>query len=229
MAGSSKVGALIAGAGSGSRLGGVNKAFFVLRGRPLLSWVMEVFERCAAIDRIVVLLGEADVDKGGALVRESGWRKVSQVCPGGERRQDSVRLGLSWLADCEWVVIHDVARPFVTSGLISAGLEAARGYGAAVAAVAVKDTIKIASSDGTVRSTPPRDQLWAAQTPQVFRCDIIRRAYDGFRGDATDDASIVEQAGSKIRLYGGSYDNIKITTPEDVPLAEAIAGRLALC
>jgi 2-C-methyl-D-erythritol 4-phosphate cytidylyltransferase len=120
------------------------------------------------------------------------------------------------------VVIHDGARPLVTEELIERGLEAARETGAAAAAVPVKDTIKLVGEEGIVNQTPPRQNLWAVQTPQVFRADIINEAYLRANDDVTDDASLVEQLGYKVKLYPGSYDNIKITTPDDLALAEVL-------
>ncbi|MFH1015911.1 MAG: 2-C-methyl-D-erythritol 4-phosphate cytidylyltransferase, partial [Chloroflexota bacterium] len=144
---------------------------------------------------------------------------------GGERRQDSVAAGLKLTGKCDWVVIHDGARPFVTIDLIERGLEAAKETGAAIAAVPVTDTIKEAGEDSIVRQTLPRQNLWAVQTPQVFRIDIITEAYRRARGDVTDDAMLVEQMGHKVKVFMGSYDNIKITTPEDLALAEVLVKK----
>ena len=135
--------------------------------------------------------------------------------------------GLKRLKGCDWVVIHDGARPLVTVDLIERGLEAARGTCAAAAAVPVTDTIKVVGDDEIVCETPPRQNLRAVQTPQVFHLDIITRAYQQADGDVTDDASLVEQAGYKVKLYMGSYDNIKITTPDDIALAEILWRKYA--
>ena len=133
-----------------------------------------------------------------------------------------VLAGLGQLRNCQWVVIHDGARPLVTVDLIEQGLAEARETGAAVAAVPVADTIKVAGDDRIVRQTLPRQNLWAVQTPQVFRYPVVAEAYRRAKGDATDDASLVEQLGYKVKLYMGSYDNIKITTPDDLALAEVL-------
>jgi 2-C-methyl-D-erythritol 4-phosphate cytidylyltransferase len=127
---------------------------------------------------------------------------------------------LKLLDDCEWIIIHDGARPLLTQDLILRGLEAARETGAAAAAVPVTDTIKLAGEDRTVIETPPRRNLWAVQTPQVFRTAIIKEAYRQAQGDVTDDSTLVEQTGGRVKLYMGSYDNIKITTPRDLAIAE---------
>ena len=153
---------------------------------------------------------------------QAGWSKVTDVCPGGERRQDSVAAGLGRLKDSNWVVIHDGARPLIAAALIEAGLEAAEASGAAVAAVPVSDTIKVAGDDLFVQGTPPRQRLWAVQTPQVFRFDIITNAYRKAEAEVTDDATLVERLGYRVKLYMGSYDNIKVTTANDLALAEVL-------
>jgi len=130
--------------------------------------------------------------------------------------------GLSRLKDCHWVVIHDGVRPLLTEDLISRGLTEAEETGAAVAAVPVTETIKVAGEDRIVHQTPLRQNLWAVQTPQVFRYPIIAEAYRLAKGEVTDDASLVEQLGYRVKLYMGAYDNIKITTPDDLILAEIL-------
>ncbi len=217
-----KIGAVIIAAGRGERMGGVDKMFAQIAGEPVLARVVSVFEACSLISRIVIVLGEQNLERGKKLVAEEGFSKVTDVCPGGKLRQDSVLSGLSRLGDCYWVVIHDGARPLVTVALIESGLEAAKESGAAVAAVPVSDTIKVAGDDRFVQGTPPRQHLWAVQTPQVFRSDIITRAYRKIRAEVTDDASLVERLGYRVKLHMGSYDNIKITTPNDLALAEII-------
>ena len=201
---------------------GVDKAFAPLDETPLLARVIDAFQRCNSIHQIVVVFSPQNLEAGKQLVAEHKWSKVTDVCPGGERRQDSVLAGLNRLNHCEWVVIHDGARPLVTASLIRRGLEAATETGAAAAAVAVTDTIKVAGEDRLVRETPAREQLWAVQTPQVFRGDLIREAYRRADNDVTDDASLVERAGHRVKLYAGTYDNIKITTPDDLALAEVL-------
>ena len=128
--------------------------------------------------------------------------------------------GLEALGKCDWVVIHDGARPMVTTDLIDRGLKAARETGAAVAAVPVTDTIKVAGEDRIVQYTPSRENLWAVQTPQVFSYKTITEAYKQVTGNATDDASLVEKAGYQVKLYQGSYDNVKVTTPDDLALVK---------
>jgi len=167
-------------------------------------------------------LSQDKVEEVRRLVKKYGWSKVSEVCPGGARRQDSVREGLERLSGCQWVVIHDGARPCLSANLIERGLEEARQSGAAIAAIPVTDTIKVVSPGSFVEETPLRQRLWAVQTPQVFRFDIINEAYRKAQGDVSDDATLVENLGYKVKVYPGSDANIKVTTPDDLLLAEAI-------
>jgi 2-C-methyl-D-erythritol 4-phosphate cytidylyltransferase len=167
-----------------------------------------------------------------------GWTKVRAMVPGGERRQDSVGAGLAAVTRLfredggtpqpyEWVVVHDGARPLLTPGLISRGLEAARSVGAAVAALPAIETVKTVDASGTITGTPERSNLWLAQTPQVFRTSLLVGAYDALRErpdtpDATDCARLVELMGHPVKVYEGERTNIKITTPQDLLIAEAI-------
>jgi 2-C-methyl-D-erythritol 4-phosphate cytidylyltransferase len=215
-----KVGAIIVAAGSSQRMGGVDKVFAPLGGKPVLSHVLNAFEGCNSIDQIIVVVSKTNVERCRKLIAEKKRSKPIEVCTGGRRRQDSVAAGLSQLDSCHWVVIHDGARPLVTKDLIERGLEAARETGAAVAAIPVTDTIKIVEGDRIVRQTPPRQNLWAVQTPQVFHYGLIAEAYAKANSEVTDDASLVEQLGYKVKLYMGAYDNIKITTNHDLLIAE---------
>jgi len=219
-----KIGAIIVGAGSSQRMGR-DKVFMPLGGKPLFAWAVDICQSCKLVDQIVIVLNETKLDLGRGLAKDRRWSKVVEICSGGRRRQDSVRQGLNELEDCDWVIIHDGARPFLTADLIRDGLEAAQATGAAVAAVPIKDTVKLGGSDMMVSSTLNRQELWAVQTPQIFRFDIIAEAHEQVKEDVTDDASMVEHTGHKVKLYMGSYNNIKITTPEDLALAELIAGR----
>jgi 2-C-methyl-D-erythritol 4-phosphate cytidylyltransferase len=217
-----KVSAIIAAAGDSQRMGGVDKLFAPIAGRPVLARVIDTFEKCKAIDQIIVVVSSKNIEKCRRLVVSEGWSKVTGVCPGGKQRQDSVAEGLKRLKYAAWVVIHDGARPLVTIDLIEKGLEVARETGASAAALPVTDTIKVAGADGIVRQTLPRQNLRAVQTPQVFRIDVIQNVYWHAFSEATDDASLVEKAGYKVKLYPGSYDNIKITTPADLAMAGAL-------
>ena len=217
-----KVGAVIVAAGEGQRMGGIDKIFAPLAGEPLLLRTTRPFQKCPAVSQIVVVVSGEKENKCRHLVSGDEWDKVSDVCLGGRRRQDSVAAGLKRLKDCDWVVIHDGARPLVTIDLIERGLEAAKETGAAAAAVPVTDTIKLVGDDEIVMGTPPRQNLRAVQTPQVFRFNIITKAHQQAKGDVTDDAALAEQSGYKVKLYMGSYDNIKVTTPDDLALAELL-------
>jgi 2-C-methyl-D-erythritol 4-phosphate cytidylyltransferase len=217
-----KTGAVITAAGASRRMNGTDKVFALISGRPVLSRAIDVFEQCPDVDAIVVVLSPGNLKKGTKLVASENWKKVTNVCAGGERRQDSVLAGLEKLKDCDRVIIHDGARPLVTAELIAAGLEAAEETGAAVAAVPVTDTIKVTGDDMIIEGTPPRVNLWAAQTPQVFRYDLIVRAYREMESDVTDDAAAVERLGGVVKVYLSSRDNIKITTPQDLRIAEIL-------
>jgi len=220
-----KVGAVIVAAGSSQRMGGMDKMLALLGGKPVLARVVDTFQRCNLIDQIVIVLSKPNLERCQQLIAEQGWSKVTDVCLGGKRRQDSVVAGLSRLNHCHWVVIHDGARPLLTEDLIYQGLTQAQETGAAAAAVPVTDTIKVAGDDRLVQQTPSRHNLWAVQTPQVFRFDIIAEAYRQAKGEVTDDASLVEQLGYRVKLYMGSYDNIKVTTADDLVLAEILWQR----
>jgi len=217
-----KVAAIIVAAGAGKRMAGVDKVFAPLGGEPVLLRATRPFQQCPLVDQIVVVVSGDKENKCRALVTGPEWSKVTDICLGGKRRQDSVAAGLKRLNDFDWVIIHDGARPLVTADLIERGLEAAKETGAAAAAVPVTDTIKVVGKDGIVRQTPPRQNLRAVQTPQVFRFDVIQIAHQQDARDVTDDASLVERLGHKVKLYTGSYDNIKVTTPDDLALAEIL-------
>jgi 2-C-methyl-D-erythritol 4-phosphate cytidylyltransferase len=203
-------------------MGGIDKMFAPINGRPALARVLDAFQSCNKIGHIIVVMGAKNIEACRKMVKAEGWSKVKDIVPGGKRRQDSVSEGLKCVKDAEWVVIHDGARPLVTIDLIERGLKAAQETGAAAAAVPVTDTIKTVQDGEIVRRTLPRQNLRAIQTPQVFRYDIIKNAYKSARGEVTDDAALAEMAGYKVKLYMGAYANIKITTPDDLAVAEAL-------
>ena len=215
------VGAVIVAAGYSSRMGGVDKVFAPINGKPVLARTISAFEAALSVDRIVLILNKDNLERGRRLAEAEGWQKVSAIILGGALRQDSVKAGLAKLSDCRWLIIHDGARPLVTVELIEAGLRAAEETGGAVAAVPVTDTIK-EETGGFITRTSPRGSLRAAQTPQIFRADIINEAYSRPTGEVTDDASLVEALGYRVKLYPGDYRNIKITTPADLLYAEAL-------
>ncbi|MDY6893630.1 MAG: 2-C-methyl-D-erythritol 4-phosphate cytidylyltransferase [Chloroflexota bacterium] len=215
-----RAGAIIVAAGSSTRMMGDDKIFAPLGQESLLAKVVNVFQNCTSIDEIVIVLATNNLERGRRLVHEYNWTKVTAVCAGGVRRQDSVRQGLGNLHNCDWVVIHDGARPCISADIIERGLTTAQRSGAAIAAVPVKDTIKIVSPLHVIEQTPLRERMWLAQTPQVFRYDLIVEAYNQIDADVTDDASLVERLGYSVDVYMGSYQNIKVTTPEDLAIAE---------
>lgn len=217
-----KVGTIVVAAGASRRMAGIDKIFADLAGKPLLARTVAPFQASTAIDDIVIVLSRNRLAEGERLVTDYGFTRVSAICPGGARRQDSVKAGLQKLSGCRWVMVHDGARPFVDEKLIDEALEAAREFGASVPAVPVSDTVKVVSPDLFVEETPLREGLWSVQTPQVFRFDIINEAYSQARSDATDDASLVESLGYKIKVFPGAHTNIKVTTAEDLTIAEAI-------
>jgi 2-C-methyl-D-erythritol 4-phosphate cytidylyltransferase len=203
-------------------MGGVDKMFAPINGRPALARVLDTFQRCKKIDHIIVVMNAKNIEACRRLVKAEGWPKVKDIVTGGKRRQDSVAEGLKCVKDAAWVVIHDGARPLVTIDLIERGLAAAKETGAAAAAVPVTDTIKEVQDGEIVSKTLPRQNLRAIQTPQVFQSDIINSAYKSAAGDVTDDAALVEKTGYKVKLYMGSYANIKITKSNDIAVAEAL-------
>jgi 2-C-methyl-D-erythritol 4-phosphate cytidylyltransferase len=210
--------AVIVGAGSGSRFG-ADKVFAPLAGRPLLAQTVAAFEASSVVDGVVLVLRPETVQRAWALAREEGWTKLRAVTIGGARRQDSVLAGVR-VAAAEWVLVHDAARPLVTPEILARGLEAARATGAAIAALPVRDTIKRVEHDYVV-ATVDRAALWAAQTPQVFRAELLERALATGR-DVTDDAAAVEALGVSVRIFLGAERNFKVTTTADLALAEAI-------
>jgi 2-C-methyl-D-erythritol 4-phosphate cytidylyltransferase len=217
-----RFGVVVAAAGEGRRIGAIDKVFVPLLGEPLICHTVRPFEEHPAVGQIVLVVAETRLSDVRSLVRERRWRKVTSVCAGGRRRQDSVRMGLAKLTDCDWVMAHDGARPCVDRAIIDRGVEAVYRTGAAVAAVPVKDTVKVVTPDMTVDSTLRRDSLWAVQTPQVFQRQLLVEAHRRCKEEVTDDAAMVERMGHKVGVFMGSYENLKVTTPEDLVFAEAI-------
>jgi 2-C-methyl-D-erythritol 4-phosphate cytidylyltransferase len=211
---------VIVAAGTSRRMVGMNKLFASLRGKPILAWSVDTCERYDLVQQIVLVLNDKDLTGGQKLRKQKNWSKVT-VCSGGARRQDSVKEGLRQIKDCDWVMIHDGARPFLTLDLIEDGLRVVGE--AAAAAVPVKDTIKLTCNGDLVEETVKRERLWAAQTPQIFAFNMIARAYENLTTEVTDDSAAVERLGYKVKLYMGDYENIKVTTPEDLALARIIA------
>jgi 2-C-methyl-D-erythritol 4-phosphate cytidylyltransferase len=224
--------AIIAAAGSSRRMDGRDKLWTPLAGRITLARTIDVFEESHAIDNIVLVLNSERLDDAAKLCQKERWSKISSIVEGGIRRQDSVRRGLDSLAKLspttQWVMIHDGARPLVTPDLLEAGLKTAQECNAAIAAVPMKDTIKQVQQ-GWISSTLERSQVWAIQTPQVFSFPLIHHAYQTVQleQEFTDDAALLEYLGKRVAIFNGSYRNIKITTQEDLLIAEALIKGLA--
>jgi len=224
-----KLGVVIVAAGQSSRMGGVDKQVALLGGEAIISHSLGVFETFDAVDSAVLVMSAENIEDGRAAVAAGKFTKVVDVVVGGDRRQDSVKIGLDVLANQkngvpEFIAVHDGARPFIDHEMLERGLMTAQKIGAAIAAVHVKDTIKIAPHR-VVTETPDRDGMWAVQTPQIFRYDVLNTAHEMTTDDVTDDASMVENVGGLVAVFNGSNDNIKITTPEDLELATLIFER----
>lgn len=218
--------AIIMAAGKGKRMQtAVSKQFLPVCGKEILAWTVDVFEKSPLVDTILLMASADGKEDVQHLWDSYGWKKVAAVLEGGKERQNSVANGLAAVGeDTDIVLIHDGVRPFVTEEMIADSIVAAQAYGGAVIGVPAKDTIKVCSADGLAVETPDRSTLWQIQTPQTFQRDLIVNAYekadrDGFLG--TDDASVAEFAGHQVKVVMGSYRNIKITTKEDLVIAEA--------
>lgn len=221
------VGVVIPAAGQGARMGaGVNKQFLDLRGRPVLAHTLKVFQESPLVSEIVVVGAGADVEQLRELVQRYDFGKVKAIPVGGAERQESVYAGLKALSDTiHTVVVHDGARPLLTLEELHRFLEEAEGNVAAIMAVPLKDTVKCVNPEGLVLETPERQTLRTIQTPQVFVRRLLQEAHqkaavEGFRG--TDDATLLEWAGYPVRVLPGTEENIKITTRQDLWLAEQI-------
>lgn len=218
--------AIIPSAGMGRRMGSKKKNYLTLLDRPVLAHTIAAFENATTIDAIIVVVPLSDeAFCRDEIVSKYDLKKVIAVVAGGAERQDSVKNGIKAAGDGFGIIaVHDGARPLVTPDIIDRTVIAAIENGAAIAAVAVKDTIK-ESSGGFVRRTVPREDLLSVQTPQVFERTVLEKAFhaayqEGFLG--TDESSLVERAGLPVRVVEGSYENIKITTPEDMAFAECM-------
>ncbi len=226
-----KVTALIPAAGMGKRMGRtVAKQFLPLGDRPMLAHTLLAFQRASGVDEIIPILSKEDMESCLKEVIELYHiTKVKTLVVGGKERQDSVFNGLQKLDDDKGIVlVHDGVRPFVTQEMINEVVEFAKKGECVTVGVPLKDTVKEVGSDGIVKNTLDRSRLWAIQTPQAFPVKVLKRVYaeaykHSFYG--TDDSTLAERAGSKVRVIMGSYDNIKITTPEDLLLAEQIMKR----
>lgn len=221
--------AIVLAAGQGKRMKSkIQKQFLLLKGKPILYYSISCFEKSSEIDDIIIVTGAESIEYvKKEIVEAFGFQKVKAVVAGGKERYDSVYEGLKACKNCDYVFVHDGARPFVTEEMINRGKKAVIACGTCVLGMPSKDTVKIIDENGFVESTPKREKVWNVQTPQIFSYPDIYKAYQeakkqGMQG-ITDDAMVMEQYGAlKVRLEEGSYENIKITTPEDILLAEKI-------
>lgn len=232
---------IVLAAGQGKRMGGsVQKQYLLLEGKPVLFYALQAFQQSERIDEIILAVGDEEQRRfcQKEVAEQYGFTKISHIVLGGRERYHSVHHALAAMEAGQdgYVFIHDSARPFVTEAMIERALEAAETYRACVVGMPVKDTIKLADENGFAQATPPRDRLWMIQTPQVFETGLIRSAYEelirkeeeltgqGIR--ITDDAMVVETfTDVPVRLVPGSYENIKITTPEDLEIAQVFLKR----
>lgn len=226
--------AIVLAAGKGVRMNaGMNKQFILLNGKPLLVHTLEAFQHCKEIDNIILVAGKDEMQFCREQILDFyGFDKVDKLVAGGSERQQSVYNGIMALdKSCGIVVIHDGARPILPDNIIERCIEGAKAYGAVSAGMPVKETIKMLDKDGFVECTPERGRLWVTQTPQAFKADIIRMAHEnaaekGISG--TDDAFLVECLGMKVKMIESGYENIKVTTPEDIIVAETIMKKKCL-
>lgn len=244
--------AIILAAGRGTRMGAeTEKQFLEISGYPLLYYALKCFDDCPLIHEIILVVPEERITYCRTeIVAKYGIKKVTVITAGGKERYESVMRGLALCGDSAYIIIHDGARPLVTEDVIRRVLQSAEQYGSGIAGVLSKDTIRLTGENGLSESTPPRDRAWMVQTPQAFRAELIRRAYDALREaeegktaeshsgsrdlvsekaprtQITDDGMVVEiMLNTPVRMVQGDYANVKVTTPEDVPLTAALLER----
>lgn len=224
--------AIIPAAGQGKRMKSkLNKQYLTLIDKPVLVHTLDTFQNNELITEIIVVAREDELEFcRQEVVDKYGFDKVKKVIAGGSTRQESVYNGLQASKVVDYVVIHDGARPLLTGEVLQKAIRQAREHKAVGVAVPVKDTIKVIDEGKFVKQTPARDKLWAIQTPQIFTYDLILRAYEQARRQGvqgTDSSMLVEKLGEPVKLVKGSYENLKVTTPEDLVIAEAIIqGRI---
>lgn len=229
----SKVSAVIVAAGKGTRMkADINKQFLNIKGKPILYYTLKAFETCELVDEIILVTAK---DKKqycmDEIVRKYDINKISAIVEGGKERQHSVFNGLKAVKKSEVVLIHDGARPFVDRSIIEQGIINAERYGACTCGVKPKDTIKYVDENGFSIDTLDRNSLFQVQTPQCFRYDLILACHEKGISEGiavTDDTSVVEYYGYKVYIYEGNYNNIKITTPEDLIIGERILEHLSV-
>lgn len=223
--------AIILAAGQGKRMNStIQKQYLLIKGYPVLYYAIKAFEE-SFVDDIILVTGAEEIEYcRKEIVERYGFKKVRKIVAGGKERYHSVYAGLQAAENADYVFIHDGARPFVTKEIIKRTLEGAKDHSACVAGMPVKDTVKIVDKNGLVEVTPDRNKVWLMQTPQTFLYDLIFDAYkkliemerDGHSMSVTDDAMVLELiTGKQTKVVEGSYENIKITTPSDLQIAES--------
>mgnify|MGYP004599293947 FL=1 len=220
--------AVIVAAGNSTRMGGVNKQFLLIDGVPVLIRTLLAFSQSDMIDEIIVAAREEDIPKMFAMIKEYKVLKVTDIVKGGKTRQESVFNAIRRSSPLsEYFAIHDGARPLVTEEIIENTVREAFLTGAAATGVRVKDTVKVVNENGFITATPDRNYLWAVHTPQVFERRLYLSAIDNVLNSEmfTDDCKLLEEYGAEVKMVEGSYENIKITTPEDTDIAQAILYR----
>lgn len=220
--------AIILAAGRGTRMNaGMNKQYLMLKDKPILAHSIEIFQKCDLIDEIIVVLNKDEEESCKKnIIGKYGYSKVKELVHGGAERQYSVYNGLMRVSSsCDIVLVHDGARPLITGAAIERCIEGVRNFGAVSCGVPIKETIKVIDENRNVKVTPRRDSIWITQTPQGFKYDILLKAHQNALEEGvtcTDDAILVEQLGINVRMVEGDYENIKITTPDDLIIAESI-------
>lgn len=224
--------AIVLAAGQGKRMGTkVQKQYLEISGKPVLFYSLHVFQKSDIIDEIILVVGENQQEYcQKEIVEKYGITKVSNIIQGGLERYHSVWNGLQTLSEDGYVFIHDGARPFVTEDILLRAYETVQKEKACVVGMPVKDTIKIADENQFAKETPNRSYVWTVQTPQVFETALVKKAYSLLMEQeiiqVTDDAMVVETMSKRnVKLVEGSYENIKITTPEDLKVAEIFAEK----
>lgn len=221
--------AIIAAAGSGKRMGSeINKIFLTIHNVPIIARSAAAIAACPEVDELIIVGAASEIDKLAEVLRQYQPGKPWRIVAGASERQYSITNALQAVSqETKLILVHDAARPLIDPAVVKQVIDGARTHNAAVVAVPVKDTIKIIDNEKYVVETPPRQTLWSIQTPQGFDATLLREAYaralkDGFLG--TDDAGLVERLGKKVKIVPGGYNNIKITSPEDLRIAEALLG-----